>query len=82
MKVLFIISWFVVDSGLQLIVFNVGECIQIHSNLYLLPKIHKKNNPGRPIINSVGSLRETMSALINEILRKYSKLAKSYIKDK
>ena len=51
------------------------------SNLYLLPKIHKKNNPGRPIINSVGSLTETISALVDEILRKYSKLAKSYIKD-
>ena len=51
------------------------------SNLYLLPKIHKKNNPGRPIINSVGSLTETISALVDEIHRKYSKLAKSYIKD-
>ena len=35
------------------------------SNLYLLPKIHKKNNPGRPIINSVGSLTETISALVD-----------------
>ena len=51
------------------------------SNLYLLPKIHKKNNPGRPIINSVGSLTETISALVDEILRKYSRMAKSYIKD-
>ena len=51
------------------------------SNLYLLPKIHKKNNPGRPIINSVGSLTETISALVDEILRKYSKLAGRYIKD-
>ena len=51
------------------------------SNLYLLPKIHKKNNPGRPIINNVGPLTETISALVDEILRKYSKLAKSYIKD-
>ena len=51
------------------------------SNLYLLPKIHKKNNPGRPIINSVGSLTETLSAFIDEILRKYSKLARSYVKD-
>ena len=32
------------------------------SNLYLLPKIHKKDNPGRPIIKSVGSLTETISA--------------------
>ena len=51
------------------------------SNLYLLPKIHKKDVPGRPIINSIGSLTETMSALVDEILRKYSTLAKSYIKD-
>ena len=51
------------------------------SNLYLLPKIHKTNNPGRPIINSVGSATETISALVDEILRKYSKLAASYIKD-
>ena len=51
------------------------------SNLYLLPKIHKKEIPGRPIINSVGSLTETISALVDEILRKYSRLAKSYVKD-
>ena len=51
------------------------------SNLYLLPKIHKANNPGRPIINSIGSLTETLSAFIDEILRKYSKLAKSFVKD-
>ena len=42
------------------------------SNLYLLPKIHKKNNPGRPIINSIGSLTETLSAFIDEILRRFS----------
>ena len=51
------------------------------SNLYLLPKIHKKDNPGRPIINSIGSLTETLSALVDEILRKYSKLVTSYVKD-
>ena len=51
------------------------------ANLYLLQKIHKKDTPGRPIINSVGSLTETISALVDEILRKYSKLAKSYVKD-
>ena len=51
------------------------------SNLYLLPKIHKKEIPGKPIINSVGSLTQTISALVYEILRKYSRLAKSYVKD-
>ena len=51
------------------------------SNLYLLQKIHKKDVPGRPIIKSMGSLTETMSALVDRILRRYSMLAKSYIKD-
>ena len=46
------------------------------SNLYFLPKIHKKNNPGRPIINSVGSLTETISALVDEILKKILKTSK------
>ena len=50
------------------------------SNPYLLPKIHKKNNSGRPNINSVGNLTETLSAFGDEIFRKYSKLAKSYVK--
>ena len=51
------------------------------SNLYLLPKIHKANNPGRPIINSIGSITEPLSAYADQILRKYSKKCESYIKD-
>ena len=51
------------------------------SNLYLLPKIHKANNPGRPIINSIGSITEPLSAYVDQILRKYSKKCESYIKD-
>ena len=35
----------------------------------------------QPITNSVGSLTETISAAVDEILRKYSKLAKSYVKE-
>ena len=33
------------------------------SNLYLLPKIHKKGNPGRPIINSIGSITEKFECI-------------------
>ena len=51
------------------------------SSLYLLPKIHKKDIPGRSIINSISTLTETMSALMDVILRKYSVLGQSYIKD-
>ena len=67
-----------IDEDLHKILFRSNPRT---ANLYLLPKIHKKNNPGRPIINSVGSLTETISPLVDEILRKYSKLAKSYVKD-
>ena len=66
-----------IDEDLHKILFKSNPRT---ANLYLLPKIHKKNNPGRPIINSVGSLTETISVLVDEILRKYSKLAKSYVK--
>ena len=51
------------------------------SNLYLLPKIHKADNPGRPIINSIRSIIETLSAYVDEILRKYSSKCLSYVKD-
>ena len=32
---------------------------------YLLPKIHKKNNPGRPIVNGIGSVTEKISAYVD-----------------
>ena len=51
------------------------------SNLYLLPKVHKPNNPGRLIINSKGSITETLSACVDLKLRKYSQECNSYIKD-
>ena len=31
-------------------------------SFYLLPKIHKPNNPGRPIVNSIGSVTEKISS--------------------
>ena len=49
-------------------------------NFYLLPKIHKKNNLGRPIIISIGSLAKALSAFVDEMLRQYSKKVPSYIK--
>ena len=32
---------------------------------YLLPKIHKPNNPGRPIVNGIGSVTEKISAYVD-----------------
>ena len=35
---------------------------------YLLPKIHKNDNPGRPIVNGIGSVTEKISAYVDTIL--------------
>ena len=36
---------------------------------YMLPKIHKINHPGRPVISSVNSHTEKISAYVDEFLR-------------
>ena len=38
-------------------------------NFYMLPKIHKQNNPGRPIVNGIGSIREKISAYVDQQIR-------------
>ena len=50
-------------------------------DFYLLPKIHKPNNPGRPIVNSIGSVTEKISAFVDEHLRKFTPRIPSYVKD-
>ena len=39
------------------------------STFYMLPKIHKPGNPGRPIVNSIGSITEKISAFVDSHLR-------------
>ena len=51
------------------------------STFYMLPKIHKPGNPGRPIVNSIDSITERISAYVDETLKELSKLVPSYIKD-
>jgi hypothetical protein len=51
------------------------------SNFYMLPKIHKKDNPGRPIINSIGSPTEKISAYIDNTLKPLARKVDSFIKD-
>ena len=51
------------------------------SNFYTLPKIHKINNPGQPIVDSIGSITEKISAYVDENIKHLSKLVPSYIKD-
>ena len=48
---------------------------------YMLPKIHKVNNPGRPVVSSVNSHTEKLSAYVDEFLRPIAEKLPSYIKD-
>ena len=42
------------------------------STFYMLPKIHKPGNPGRPIVNSIGFITEKISAFVDSHLRQYT----------
>ena len=39
---------------------------------YLLPKTHKQENPGRPIVNGIGSITEKMSAYVDTFPRRFA----------
>ena len=47
----------------------------------MLPKIHKPNNPGRPLISSVNSHTEKLSAYVDEFLRPLAQALASHIRD-
>lgn len=51
------------------------------SQLYLLPKIHKQNNPGRPIISSYNSPTERISAFVDHYLQPFVRNLPTHIKD-
>jgi hypothetical protein len=51
------------------------------ANLYLLPKIHKVNNPGRPIISANGCPTENISKYVDYFLQPLAQKCQSYIRD-
>ena len=51
------------------------------SNFYILPKIHKKGCPGRPILSANGCPTEKISGFVDVHIRKYVESIPSYIKD-
>ena len=51
------------------------------AKFYLLPKIHKKNNPGRPITNAIGCATSTIAEFVNFQLQPLVEKLKSFIKD-
>ena len=48
---------------------------------YMLPKIHKKGNPGRPIVSACGGPTSNLSAFIDEHLKTVVKTIPSYLQD-
>ena len=51
------------------------------SCIYFLPKIHKPNNPGRPIVSACSCPTELISSYLDKIIAPIVKTLPSYIKD-
>ena len=56
-------------------------CQPKNPKLYLLPKVHKPNNPGRPVVSSVGCHTEKISAYVDHHLQPLNKELPSYVQD-
>lgn len=48
---------------------------------YTLPKIHKPDNPGRPIVSAINAPTSRMSEVVDDILKPLIKNIDSYIRD-
>ena len=48
---------------------------------YLLPKIHKENNPGRPVISSVDCHTSRISSFVDYHIQDSAQSLKSYVRD-
>lgn len=48
---------------------------------YLLPKIHKEGNPGRPVISSIDCHTSKISEYVDYYLQPFAKQLSSYVKD-
>jgi len=51
------------------------------SHIYFKPKIHKPNNPGRPIVSACSWPTELISSYLDRIMVPIVKSSPSYIKD-
>ena len=51
------------------------------ARFYLLPKIHKKDIPGRPICNSINHPTCHISKFVDEHIKQYVPKTKSYVRD-
>ena len=77
----------IIDQAWRLGIINetIKENLQTKnpkiSTFYILPKIHKPGNPGRPIVNSIGSITEKISVFVDAHLRQFTPRIPSYVKD-
>ena len=51
------------------------------SRFYMLPKIHKPNNPGRPIVSACYCPTENISVYLVEVMAPFVKQLSTYVKD-
>ena len=51
------------------------------SRFYLLPKIHKPDNPGRPIVSACSCPTELLSSYLDDILQPFVTSLDSYVRD-
>lgn len=51
------------------------------SQFYLQPKIHKPDNPGRPIVSTVSCPTSLISAFVDSVLQPLVSVTPSYLKD-
>ena len=49
--------------------------------MYLLPKVHKPGNPGRPVVSSIGCHTENISKYVDYHLQPLNRALPSYIQD-
>ena len=64
------------DGALNLIIKN-PRC----GKFYLLPKIHKVNNPGRPVVSACSCPTEIISAFLDDQFQPFVEGLSSYVKD-
>ncbi|XP_078364096.1 uncharacterized protein LOC144648396 [Oculina patagonica] len=60
---------------------NVIVTTPCTSRFYLLPKIHKPNNPGRPIVSACNCPTENIAALLDEVMSPLVANLTTYVKD-
>ena len=68
----------IIDDKMKKTLYNKTPRIP---NFYMLPKICKTGNPGRPIVNGIVSITEKISAYVDQEIRHLVPRIPSYLKD-